>query len=285
MDDSVKSSLKLGLFSYPVLQAADILIHRYVWAHHYTSALSVISVISARIYIGYCAYHDFIEQLMFLLAKTNASISNLLASVPPTSTTYMEKCWSILKQYSVRSLSLSRYYAWSITSEPPDITPELPRSMVLIMTAPIHRIKSLRAPTQKMSKSDDNAAARILITDDPATIWKKIMAAVTDSIPSVTYDPESRPGVSNLLEILAVFDCQSRPPDVLAAELSGASLKDLKATVANSIVDGLRGVSERYLEILSGNRSYLHRVQEEGAIQARANAAETMAAVRSAIGL
>jgi tryptophanyl-tRNA synthetase len=218
MDDSVKSSLKLGLFSYPVLQAADILIHR-----------------ATHVPVG----EDQRQHLEFA-----------------------RKC----------ATNFNHVYGKVL------VYPET-------VLAPIRRIKSLRAPTQKMSKSDDNAAARILITDDPATIWKKIMAAVTDSIPSVTYDPESRPGVSNLLEILAVFDCQSRPPDVLAAELSGASLKDLKATVANSIVDGLRGVSERYLEILSGNRSYLHRVQEEGAIQARANAAETMAAVRSAIGL
>jgi tryptophanyl-tRNA synthetase len=153
------------------------------------------------------------------------------------------------------------------------------------MIAPVRRIRSLKNPTQKMSKSDPNPASRLLITDSAQEIWKKTMAAVTDSIGSITYDPAQRPGVSNLLEILSVFDSDCRTPELLAQTFAGASLKDLKAAVATSVARGLADISERYRELLADKSTYLQSVQEEGASQARSRAAETMLSVRSAMGL
>lgn len=145
---------------------------------------------------------------------------------------------------------------------------------------------SLQQPTKKMSKSHPNPNSRILITDTPDDISKKIMSALTDSQNSVSYDPESRPGVSNLLEILSIFDEQARDPSQLGEALAGASLKELKQTVAQSVVAGLQGMRERYLDVLSADGGkYVDYVQAEGAKKARANAEETMAIVREATGL
>ena len=65
------------------------------------------------------------------------------------------------------------------------------------------RISSLRNPDQKMSKSAPDANSRILLTDTPEQIQSKFKRAVTDSEPMLTYDPENRPAVSNLISILS----------------------------------------------------------------------------------
>lgn len=63
------------------------------------------------------------------------------------------------------------------------------------------RIRSLRDPSKKQSKSDPNDKSRITLRDSPAAIRKKIKRAITDFTSEVTYDPEKRPGVSNLVGI------------------------------------------------------------------------------------
>src|SRR5690606_37152122 len=67
------------------------------------------------------------------------------------------------------------------------------------------RIMSLQDPTKKMSKSDENEKATIYLLDDAKKIEKKIKSAVTDSEGTVAYDPENRPGISNLLTIYSIF--------------------------------------------------------------------------------
>lgn len=66
------------------------------------------------------------------------------------------------------------------------------------------RIRSLRDPSKKQSKSDPNDKSRITLRDDPAAIRKKIKRAITDFTSEVTYDPDNRPGVSNLVGIHAL---------------------------------------------------------------------------------
>jgi tryptophanyl-tRNA synthetase len=137
-----------------------------------------------------------------------------------------------------------------------------------------------------MSKSDTSPASRVLITDSAEEIRKKIMGAVTDSAGPVTYDPVQRPGVSNLFDIMSIFDQAGRTPEMLASSMEGASHKDLKSAAASSVIAGLAGISERYLELIAANGStYLESAQEEGAAQARSRAANTMNDIRSAIGL
>ena len=80
------------------------------------------------------------------------------------------------------------------------------------------RVMDLQDPTAKMSKSGDNDAGLIFMLDDPAVIEKKFKRAVTDSENEVRFDPENRPGVSNLLEILA--SATHTDPKQLAAKYS-----------------------------------------------------------------
>jgi tryptophanyl-tRNA synthetase len=66
-------------------------------------------------------------------------------------------------------------------------------------------VRSLRDPLAKMSKSDPIADARILLDDTPDVIRRKVSRSVTDARRDMTYDPEDRPGVANLLGILAAL--------------------------------------------------------------------------------
>lgn len=145
---------------------------------------------------------------------------------------------------------------------------------------------SLQQPTKKMSKSDANPKSRILITDTPDDISKKVKGALTDSQNSISYDPATRPGVSNLLEILSIFDDRNREPAALAVEHSSCTMKELKETVCGAVIQGLHGIRERYAELLSADDGkYIDHVEATGAKRARENAEETMAIVRQATGL
>ncbi len=137
-----------------------------------------------------------------------------------------------------------------------------------------------------MSKSHPNPRSRIHITDTPEDIQKKVMLAVTDSQNTVSYDPTTRPGVSNLLNILYALDDQGRTAADLAASLEGASLGTLKVKVADSVISHFDDIRKRYIQLLSADEGkYLDSVEAAGAKTARANAEETMAIVKAAMGL
>jgi tryptophanyl-tRNA synthetase len=127
--------------------------------------------------------------------------------------------------------------------------------------------------------------SRILLTDSSEELHRKIKKALTDSEPDITYDPVNRPGVSNLIEMLSHFDSNGKTCTELADELRSTSMKSLKEVVATTIDTHLRDIRERYFEIISKEAGYLEGIAEEGALQARANAAITMTAVRTALGL
>lgn len=96
------------------------------------------------------------------------------------------------------------------------------------------RIRSLRNPAKKMSKSIDDPAGTILLTDSPDAAAKKIMAAETDSIGSVHYDLKNQPGISNLLQILALLI--NEPISHVADTWNGkTAYGDLKKAVANEV--------------------------------------------------
>jgi len=157
------------------------------------------------------------------------------------------------------------------------------------------RILSLRDPTQKMSKSAPDPNSRIMLTDSPASITKKIRSAVTDSTHGITYDPAGRPGISNLVEILAAFRSFSSDSNVsllhsvedaktVAAEYAGRGAGDLKKDVAEAVLEAWRHPREE-LERLRADRSFLEHVFEEGNQRARALASVTLASVKERIGL
>jgi tryptophanyl-tRNA synthetase len=151
--------------------------------------------------------------------------------------------------------------------------------------APAKRVMSLQDPASKMSKSSANPKSRILITDEPGDINRKVKAALTDMVDGISFDPIARPGVSNLLQLWAHFDRKQRSPQELATSHANLSFRDFKSKVADAIIEGVDGIRKRYYEVLNqDNGQYLDMVASKGAEKARANAEETMVLVREAVG-
>jgi len=142
------------------------------------------------------------------------------------------------------------------------------------------RIMSLTDPLAKMSKSDPNERSRILVLDSPDVIRKKIKSAVTDSEPTVRYDWDAKPGISNLLEIMS--GCSRRPVPDLAAEYADGGYGTFKEAVAEAVIDALRPIRSAYREF---DDAEVARLMQRGALDARTRAEGFQQQVRRAIGL
>jgi tryptophanyl-tRNA synthetase len=142
------------------------------------------------------------------------------------------------------------------------------------------RVMDLQDPTSKMGKSHDSGAGIIYLLDEADVVRKKIMRAVTDSGPDVEYDPSSRPGVTNLLEILAA--CTKEDPEELAGAYT--SYGALKKDTAEAVLELLRPVRERHAE-LAADPGHVDAVLKKGAERARGMARPTVDAAYRAIGL
>ncbi|KAF8528154.1 hypothetical protein BU17DRAFT_39156 [Hysterangium stoloniferum] len=227
VDDSM---LNLGLFSYPVLQAADILAYQ-----------------ATHVPVG----EDQIQHLE--LSRDIAKLYNRRYPLP------RKKGFFTLPQ---------------------------------AIHTPCPRVLSLRDPTQKMSKSAPDPSSRIMLADSAISISKKVRSAVTDSIHGITYDPSARPGISNLLTILASFrslaDTTRSTADIdiitLAESYANKGAGDLKKDVADAIIEGWRHPREE-LERLRADRGFLSQVLEDGRQRAKAISSLTLAKVRETIGL
>lgn len=115
-----------------------------------------------------------------------------------------------------------------------------------------------------------------------------MMAALTDSTNSVSYDPENRPGVANLLQLLSHFDAAGRGAEALGSEYEsqGLGLGQFKKAVAETIAEHLAPVREKYERVLTEDGGkYLDYVERQGAVKARESADATMALVRESAGL
>lgn len=143
------------------------------------------------------------------------------------------------------------------------------------------RVMSLRDPLRKMSKSDAEDASRINLNDPPELIRSKISKAVTDSTRGITFDPENRPGLANLLNILG--HVTERSPADIAAEMSEANNAQLKAAVTEALVEHLSPIQRRLAE-LQADRSHAVQVLKEGQEKANVIAEETMTQVRKLVG-
>ncbi len=115
-------------------------------------------------------------------------------------------------------------------------------------------------------------------------IHAKISSALTDSMPGISYDVETRPGISNLLDILSLFDSDGKSAALLAADFSEASPRELKAAVSEAVIKGMGGIGRRYEKLLEDTK-FLDHVAAEGGKRARQSADETMHLVREAMGL
>ncbi len=141
------------------------------------------------------------------------------------------------------------------------------------------RVMDLQDPTSKMSKTADSDAGCIMMMDEPAEIARKFKRAVTDSDNEVRFDRANKPGVSNLLEILAVSTGST--PQELATKYT--QYGPLKTDAGEAVVELLRPIQGRYNELMT-DRGELARLLRKGADKAGEVAAATLDRAYKAIG-
>ncbi|MDB5176055.1 MAG: trpS [Candidatus Saccharibacteria bacterium] len=143
------------------------------------------------------------------------------------------------------------------------------------------RIRSLRNPTKKMSKSVEDPAGTILLSDEPAAAAKKIMSATTDSVGVIHYDMENQPGISNLLRILALLI--GEPIEVVTKTWEGKTrYGDLKTAVANEVKVFLTSFQKKLDNV---EEAELMRKLEASEFLMRDVALQRLYKVQQAIGL
>jgi tryptophanyl-tRNA synthetase len=141
------------------------------------------------------------------------------------------------------------------------------------------RVMDLQNPLSKMSKSSDTDAGCIMLMDEPQEILRKFKRAVTDSDTEVRYDRAAKPGVSNLLEILAASNDSS--PEAIAEKYT--QYGPLKTDAGEAVVEMLRPIQQRYRELMT-DRGELSSLLHKGAEKAGTVAAATLRRAYDAIG-
>ncbi|XP_074513976.1 tryptophan--tRNA ligase, mitochondrial isoform X2 [Sebastes fasciatus] len=214
MKSKLKNEGSVGLYTYPVLQAADILLYK-----------------STHVPVG----EDQVQHLE--LAQDLARVFN------------------------------NRYG---------DLFPE-PAALL----SSTRKVKSLRDPSAKMSKSDPQVMATITITDSPDDIALKVRRAITDFTSEVTFDPEKRPGVSNLVTIHAAMAMISVEEAV--SQAGGMDTGVYKQLVTEAVIQRLTPIREE-IERLRADRGHLEGVLARGTCRARELAAPVLREVRQKVG-
>lgn len=209
-----EGSARVGLFTYPVLQAADILLYQ-----------------ADRVPVG-----DDQRQ-------------------------HLELCRDIAGRFNHR-------YGDTFT---------IPEPAIPTVGA---RVMDLQDPTIKMSKSRSSPQGKVGLLEPPEAITRKIKRAVTDAESEVRYDPVAKPGVSNLLELLAV--ATGRTPHQVAGDYS--QYGPLKADAAAAVVEFLRPLQSSVAQ-WSSDPGAIDAVLARGAEKAQHVAAATLAAAKHAMGL
>lgn len=174
-------------------------------------------------------------------------------------------------------LELARDVAQRFNSRFPD-TLVVPDAFIPKVTAKIY---DLADPTSKMSKSASSDAGLINLLDDPALSAKKIRSAVTDSERDIRYDPEAKPGVSNLLGIQS--SVTGVDIDTLVATYSGRGYGDLKKDTAEAVVEFVSPIKARVDE-LTGDLTELENTLAAGAQRAEEVAGKTLQRVYDRLG-
>jgi tryptophanyl-tRNA synthetase len=144
------------------------------------------------------------------------------------------------------------------------------------------RVRDLQEPERKMSTTGGTEQGTVLVLDAPDVVRRKFKRAVTDSGAEIVRAPD-KPGVTNLIEILAV--ARGATPEQIEADMADArGYGDLKNATAEAVVEWLAPVRERYEE-LRGDEAALEDILAAGADKARGMARETLADVRSVMGV
>ncbi|XP_040924928.1 tryptophan--tRNA ligase, mitochondrial isoform X3 [Betta splendens] len=214
MKSKLKNEGSVGLYTYPVLQAADILLYK-----------------STHVPVG----EDQVQHLE--LAQDLARIFN------------------------------NRYG---------DLFPE-PRALL----SSTQKVKSLRDPSAKMSKSDPQTMATITITDSADDIALKIRRAVTDFTSEVTFDPQTRPGVSNLVTIHAAV--AQITVEAAVQQARGLDTGGYKKLVSDAVVQRLTPIGQE-LQRLRSDPAHLQEVLLQGTRRARELAAPVLREVQQRVG-
>jgi tryptophanyl-tRNA synthetase len=209
-----RESVRVGLFTYPVLQAADILLYD-----------------AERVPVG-----EDQRQHLELARELAGRYNNRYGPV-----------------FSVPEASVPRAGA---------------------------RVMDLQHPERKMSKSVDSPMGTVGVREDPAEIEKKIRKAVTDTDGELRYDRAAKPGLSNLLDLLAA--ATGRPPQEVAKGYDRYG--DLKNDVAQAVIEMLRPVRERHAALSTDPEAVL-AVLAQGSAKARRVAGATYTRAAEAIGL
>ncbi len=143
------------------------------------------------------------------------------------------------------------------------------------------KICDLQEPTKKMSKSAENPNGSIFLTDDRDTVIRKFKRAVTDSGAEIKFDPENKPGVSNLLSIYSVFADKSMAE--AEADFAGKGYGEFKLAVGEVVADKLAPIQREQAKIVA-DKDYLNGVLKAGAEKAAFRARKTLAKVYKKIG-
>ena len=142
------------------------------------------------------------------------------------------------------------------------------------------KIMSLQEPTKKMSKSDPEETY-IALTDEPDVIRRKIKRAVTDSDGSIRFDPEEKPGVSNLLAIISTLS--GTPIETICSEMQGQGYGALKGRATDCIIESLAPLQAEFRRLMA-DKGYLQGVVDQNAQKANALALRTLRKVQKKVG-
>ena len=143
------------------------------------------------------------------------------------------------------------------------------------------KVNDLVDPTKKMSKTEENPKGVIALLDPPEVARKKIMSATTDSEMSVKYNPENKPGISNLISIYSALT--SMEIKDVEEKFEGCNYGEFKRNVADVICEFLEKIQKRYHEIV--NSSELDEILKNGANEVRDLAKNKYEMMRKQIGL
>ena len=143
------------------------------------------------------------------------------------------------------------------------------------------KINSLTEPTAKMSKSDDNIKSRIELLDPEHIIKKRINSAVTDSLGTIQYDPEERPGISNLMTIYSLISGLSF--DAIESLYQDKGYKEFKEDLGEIVYQELKPIQERYHELV--NSKELDDILDAGRDRAIEVTERKLAKLKDRIGL
>ena len=143
------------------------------------------------------------------------------------------------------------------------------------------KIKDLKDPIKKMSKSETNPNGVISLFDSPEMVTKKIMGATTDSENLVYFDEENKPGISNLLNIASVIS--KRTVEDIANEYKTAGYGNFKKYVASLTSQMISDIQEKYNHIISSGK--LEEILNKGKEKSRKLAYEKMNQMKKKVGL